>query len=90
MSYELSDRGFKHYEPTVTDYGHVVRIYESSAATRPCLWLAVELTAEDARKAGSNIEPSAAHAHMTLKQAEEIHAKLGAAIHNHYQREEPS
>ncbi len=31
MSYETTDRGFKHYEPIRTDYGHVLVVYESSS-----------------------------------------------------------
>lgn len=83
--YETSDRGFRHYEPTPTSYGHEVRIYESSAAMEPHLWLSVELTPENARDAGSNIEPGRQAAHMTLDQAEEVYNKLGAAIRDHYQ-----
>lgn len=40
-----SDRGFSDYgggEPVVTDYGHQLRVRESSVATRRCVWIFVD------------------------------------------------
>jgi hypothetical protein len=83
--FELSDRGFKHYDPVITQYGHEVRVYESSVATEPCIWLAINLTAEMSQAARSNIAPCEAHAHMTLEQAKAVKERLESAIANHYQ-----
>jgi len=80
--FETSDRGFKYFMPTMTDYGHNIRIYESSAAMEPCLWMAAERAQEDCR---GGLKPEAVHIHMTLEQAREIHGKLGNAIASHYQ-----
>jgi hypothetical protein len=74
--FEVTGRGFRHYEPIKTDYGHVVRVYESSAAKGPCLWLAVELDQ------GLPMEPGTAH--LTLEQATAIRDALSAAIDGHW------
>lgn len=71
MDYEVTDRGFKHYEPIAGDRGETIRVYESSAAREPCIWLEVE----------------DGPAHLTLEQAERVRDTLDAAIRNHYQRE---
>lgn len=86
VGYVVSDRGFRHYEPIRTDYGHEVRVYESSAAMEPCLWLALELTDEAAADAHSGIAPEAATAHLTIGQATAVRDALSAAIDGHYQR----
>jgi hypothetical protein len=74
--FETTDRGFRHYAPIPTDYGHVVRVYESSAAKGPCLWLAVELDP------GLPVEPGIAH--LTLEQAQAIRDTLSTAIDKHW------
>lgn len=72
--YKVTDRGFKHWEPTITSYNTEVRIYESLAAMGPHIWMALT------QNPYSNLEPSETHAHMSLEEAIEIHSKLGAAI----------
>lgn len=84
--FKTTDRGFKYYEPIETDYGHEIRVYESSAARRPCIWLSVKLTEEKSR--GSGIAPCEANAHMTIEQAEMVRDVIDAAIKNHYQLSE--
>lgn len=40
-----NDRGFMDYgggEPVITDYGHHLKVRESSAATRDCVWIFVD------------------------------------------------
>jgi len=83
--FTTTDRGFRWYDDIHTDYGHVVRVYESSAAREPCLWLLVKLTEEGRATAQTNIEPEAAMAHLTIEQAERVRDTLDAAIKNHYQ-----
>lgn len=77
-----NERGFNQDEPIQTDYGHEIRVYESSAAKGPCLWLAVEKG--EARFPG-DLGPEHAHAHMTIEQAQELRDSLGRIIDNHYQ-----
>lgn len=84
MTYHLTERGFKHYEPIATDYGHQIRVYESSAAREPCIWLKLELTAENRT---GNLEPEEATAHLTIEQAEQVRDSIDAAIKSHYQLE---
>ena len=81
--YELTDRGFRHYEEIQTSYGHEIRIYESSAASAPHLWLDVSLTAEGAARSG--IEVCSATAHCTFDQATQVRDTLDTAMKNHYQ-----
>lgn len=82
--YEVSARGFKHFESIPTTYGHHVEVRESSHAEEAHIWLAVELTEDNARAAHSNIEPEAATAHMTLRDAATLRDQLDAAIRTHY------
>lgn len=84
IEYEKTDRGFKHYDPIKTSYGHIIKVYESSAAMEPHIWLSVEQTEESAREAGSNIEPEEAIAHLTVLQAKLLRKALKHAIKNHY------
>jgi hypothetical protein len=77
MKENVSERGFVHLDPVRTDYGADVRIYESSAAMAPHIWLAVD---QPPPKNGGEMAEAHAHAHMSLPQAEEIHAQLGHMI----------
>lgn len=67
---EFSPRGFALYGSTETTYGDTVRVYESSSAEGPHVWLAV-----DPREEGKS-----AHAHLSLEQAEAIRDQLSRAI----------
>jgi len=78
-----SERGFRHYDAIETRYGHVVSVYESSAASEPCLWVRVELPQEAAVQQG--MEPGEQAAHMTLDQAVDLRDTLSVAIRDHYQ-----
>lgn len=80
MNVEYTDRGFAHYTPIATQYGHVVRVYESSSAWQPSLWLKIELK----EKVGG-IDPEEATAHLSLDQARELRDQLDHLITNHYQ-----
>ncbi len=88
----VTDRGFKHFHPIPTTYGHVVRVYESSAANRPHVWLNIEGDVHlDSRPRPAvgiphGVAKGSAAAHMTLEQAEALRSALGAAIATHYQR----
>ena len=81
-AFEMTDRGFKHFTPIATDYGHVVRVYESSAAESPHLWLAIDAT-DSALRGDKGIQTAA---HLSLEQAEALRDSLTVAIATHYQR----
>ncbi len=76
--YEVTERGFKHYEPIGTAYGHIIRVYESSSADEPKLWLGIDATG------AMTGNPTAL---LTVEQARELQDTLSAAIAQHYQRE---
>lgn len=83
IEYEESDRGFKQYGPIETDYGHVLRVYESSAATRPCLWLSVDPQAAATKDRGGR----ELGVHMTLDEAVTLRDTIDRAIEKHYQKQ---
>lgn len=73
----ISDRGFANY-PTIPDaYGtHPARVYESSAASEPMLWLAL----------GQHDDPVAVH--LTIDNAVRLAHQLLDAAMNHYQADD--
>jgi hypothetical protein len=56
----------------------LVRIYQSSSAEKPALWLA--LTQPPPEETPGNLEASETHAHLTVDQAIEILIKLAGAV----------
>lgn len=78
-----SDRGFKQMEPITTSRHETVRVYESSAASEPHLWLHV--TVVRSPEGYSTLEEGSGHAHLTLEQAEQLRDQLDYLICNHYQ-----
>jgi len=81
IQHETSDRGFKHYPLIRTSYGHLLRVYESSAAFEPHLWLAVDA------KDTSNGDDGEMHVHLAEQEARELRDLLDWALEHHYQRE---
>ncbi len=75
----MSDRGFLYHSPIETAYGAIVRFYESSAASGPHIWMAVEqpppVLASDLPQ-----HPGRVHAHMTLDQARAVRESLDHII----------
>lgn len=69
----FSDRGFIHLEEIATDYGAIVRIYESSSAEAPKLWMAAE---QPPPRYSGALEAASVHVHMTIEQAERIRDNL--------------
>lgn len=86
----IDDRGFHGHETVDIDYGGKVRIKESSAAQGPCIWLFYNgpVKVDPASHAADwcpheTLRPhEVGHAglHMTLAQAERVHAQLGSMI----------
>lgn len=74
----ITDRGFRH-GPHVTGRDGSARVYESSHATEPCVWIAVE---ETEGRGGEAIVQM--HVDSALKFAEQIIR----ICRQHYQREE--
>ena len=66
---EFSPRGFARYGSTLTTYGEIVEVYESSSAEGPHIWLSIGVGADKHTAA-----------HLSLEQALEIHANLDRAI----------
>jgi hypothetical protein len=77
----VSDRGFSHLPPIIGTYGGTVRVYESSAASGPHIWLAVN---EDA---SSRLDKTAteAHSHLTIEAAGHLADQIRWLIDHHYQ-----
>lgn len=69
-----SDRGFARLPALPTAYGGEVKVYESSAASAPHLWLLV-----------TERNGAEAHAHLTVETAQQLVAQLLHTIAHHYQ-----
>lgn len=72
MKRTVTDRGFTHMEPVTTATNETVRVYESSSATQPRIWLEINGEA----------------AHLSLKQASQIERQLRWLRKHHYQLED--
>lgn len=81
MKHTISDRGFKYMKPIVSSREETVRVYESSAADGPHIWLNVKFVASEHVYNTSG----EAHAHLTLEEARKLSAQLKWLIRNHYQ-----
>lgn len=75
-AYEVTDRGFIHWTPISTTYGHEVKVYESSAAEQACMWLAIS----EGKVADHNGERTA---QLTYEQALQVHGRIGAWLERH-------
>lgn len=89
----ISNRGFRHFEAIQTD-GQEIRVYESSRADSPHLWLSVtgEAFLREATRPCAGCEHGVAtasvSAHMTIEQAGLVRDVLDAAIKQYYQTRE--
>lgn len=83
LEVEVTSRGFKHTAPVPSEYGGYVKVYESSAASGPHLWLSVTCPS-DLNDPGS--EPIEAIAHLKLESAENLVEQIDHLITCHYQR----
>lgn len=84
--FETTDRGFKRLKPVPgLNYGHV-RVYESSNAMHPCIWMATkepdDLNQVPARPEDPHHE---AHIQLTIENAATLRDQLDWIIRNHYQ-----
>lgn len=76
MKVTTSDRGFKSLEPITDAHGGTVKVYESSAAISPHIWVTIE-----------GVE-GVSDSCLTLEQAEELINQLRYLIDNHWQKSE--
>lgn len=68
-----TDRGLQHAPTITTSRGQTVRVYESSAAEDPCLWLAV------------GAHDSELFAHLSAEQAWKLADQIRHLVQHHYQ-----
>jgi hypothetical protein len=96
---EFSERGFARWPTTPTTRDEEVEVYESSAAAGPHLWLGVRGVAHLSEPTvrehlapsdgfpGVWLAPGHMAAHLSLAQAEQLHATLGQAVEFMRQRD---
>lgn len=85
LQYVNSDRGFKFLPPVTDNYGARVKVYESSSAEHPHIWLKAE-SPENPNFPGENINE--AYLHLTVEKATELAEQLLYLVENHYQEPE--
>ena len=80
----VTDRGFKRMPEIPSALGGHIRVYESSAAMGPHIWVRTEQPSDLNDR---NSEPLQAVAHLPLEAAEQLRDQLTALIDNHYQND---
>lgn len=77
----ITDRGFAHLPEIVSDYGGSVRVYESSAAEHPAIWLTVE------GKPGlvPSAETVSVPMHLSVEAATQLAEQIQHLVSHHYQ-----
>lgn len=79
---ERTDRGFGHLPAIPSEYGGTVRVYESSAATGPHIWLTAEAPVDLNHPDGPM---GKAPMHLTLENAQKLAEQIQLLVANHYQ-----
>ena len=77
-----SNRGFAHLPAIPGAYGGEAKVYESSAASGPHLWLCVTEPTEANKPGGPFVE---ATLHLTVENAAKLAEQIQYLIANHYQ-----
>lgn len=77
---QRSDRGFSRLPEIPGAYGGTVRVYESSKASGPHIWLQVDLPAEAGRS-----EREKATIHLSAEDATKLAEQIQYLVANHYQ-----
>lgn len=78
----VTDRGFRHLPPVSSTYGGHARVYESSAALGPHVWLACVAPSQLNDPASPAVET---HLHLTLAGAAALRDQLDYLVQHHYQ-----
>lgn len=76
----FSERGFARFKTVTCEYGSEVKVYESSAASGPRVWLSIDDSAWRSAAQKQKDCPGHSSAHLTLDQARKIRGELDAAI----------
>lgn len=84
LKYETSERGFLSLPAIPSSYGGQVRVYESSAAEHPHIWLNAEAPKDLNRPEGEQVE---APMHLTVENAKALAEQLLFLVDEHYQGE---
>jgi hypothetical protein len=82
LAVETSDRGFDRLPAIPSAYGGNVRVYESSAAMHPHIWLTATAPENLNRPDGPTLE---APMHLTAEDAWKLADQLRYLVRNHYQ-----
>lgn len=78
---EISSRGLKYLPLIEGDRGGYARVYESSAALGPHVWLQVVVPGDEM----AAIEAEKATLHLTVEDAQRLSEQLAFIAANHYQ-----
>lgn len=81
----ITHRGFQHMDPVPSTHSGHVKVYESSAAVSPHIWVNVECPANLNEPTGPTTR---ATAHLTLENAAILRDQLTYLIDNHYQMQD--
>lgn len=79
---QQTDRGFIHHQEIESSYGGFIRVYESSAASHPHIWVRVKCPVDLNNPEGEMLE---AVSHLTVENASILVAQLQHLLENHYQ-----
>jgi hypothetical protein len=82
MGATITDRGFIHMPKVPSSYGGGVKVYESSAASHPHIWLTAQAPANLNLRDGEQVE---APIHLRIEDAVTLYRQLGFLIRHHYQ-----
>lgn len=77
-----SDRGFIQGTEIESGYGGFIKVYESSAASHPHIWVRIVCPVNMNNPEGEMMD---ATSHLTIENAEELIDQLQYLIDNHYQ-----
>ena len=82
LTIKTSDRGFDSLPSIPSEYGGEVRVYESSSAESPKIWLMAEAPVNLNEPNGTKLE---APIHLTVENAYRLAEQLMFLVKNHYQ-----
>ena len=80
-----TDRGFIHFEPIQSTHGGQIRVYESSSASHPCVWVDIKSPAGLQEVHPPPEGMTAGTAHLKIEDATMLRDQLTWLIENHYQ-----
>lgn len=80
----ITERGFKRMPDIPSTMGGHIRVYESSAASGPHIWVRTEQPNDLNNR---NSDPVEAVVHLPLEAAAQLRDQLSALIDKHYQND---